>query len=115
MFTKTLLFGVARSAPQRLTGKARRLLAITSQRVTRRGSAAAGLVFVSAASGVPPFLGVSLAAGAVGMRTRAFVLSGGAGRLLRFGALAWIARNGGQRAMDALIAWGRLAGAGVQP
>jgi len=96
MASKTLLFGAARWAPHRLPARARAMLGRASQGVTSRGRAATSLVFTSAAIGLPPFFGVSLAAGALGMRTRSFLLSGGAGRLLRFGALAWAARNVGE-------------------
>ena len=94
MLTKTLLFGVARWAPSRLPLKARSALERASQAVASRGSAADSVVFTSAAVGLPPFFGISLAAGAVGMSLRRFVISGGAGRLVRFGVLAWAARHG---------------------
>lgn len=91
MLGKTLLFGLARWAPGRLPARARRRLdrAVTS--VSARGGAAGSLVFASAAVGFPPFYGVSLAGGALGMRTRTFLLTGTAGRALRFAAIAWAA------------------------
>jgi len=92
MISKTLLFSLARWAPGRLPEKARTALERAAQAVERRGGTASTLVFTSAAVGLPPFYGVSLAAGALGMRLRTFVFSGGIGRLLRFGALAWAAR-----------------------
>ena len=92
MISKTLLFSVARWAPGRLPKKARAALERASQAVERRGGTASSMVFASAAVGLPPFYGVSLAAGALGMRLRTFVVSGGIGRLLRFAALAWAAR-----------------------
>jgi len=92
MISKTLLFSVARWAPARLPVKAREQLERASRAVERRGGAASSMVFTSAAVGLPPFYGISLAAGALGMRLRTFVVSGGIGRLLRFGALAWAAR-----------------------
>jgi membrane protein YqaA with SNARE-associated domain len=102
MVSKTLLFAVARWAPGRLPEKARATLERASQSVARRGGAAGSLVFTSAAVGLPPFYGVSLAAGALGMRLRTFVVSGGAGRLVRFGALAWAARYVGAGFLGAL-------------
>jgi membrane protein YqaA with SNARE-associated domain len=101
MISKTLLFGVARWAPSRLPVRARTTLERTSQAVANRGGAAGSLVFTSAAVGLPPFYGVSLAAGALGMRLRSFVLSGAVGRLLRFGALAWAARHVGGGFLEA--------------
>lgn len=102
MITKTALFGLARWAPSRLPEKGRSALARASAALERRGSAVGSLVFTSAAVGLPPFYGVSLAAGALGMRTRSFVLSGGAGRLVRFGVLAWVARHVGVGLLEAL-------------
>jgi membrane protein YqaA with SNARE-associated domain len=96
MTTKTLLFGVARWAPARLPRRARAVLDRAADAVARRGGAASSLVFTSAAIGVPPFYGMSLAAGALGMRLRSFLLSGTMGRVVRFGALAWTARLVGQ-------------------
>ena len=96
MLTKTLLFALARWAPGRLPVRARAVLDRASGAVAARGGAASSLVFASAAIGVPPFYGVSLAAGALGMRLGSFLLSGGMGRVLRFGALACAARFIGQ-------------------
>jgi membrane protein YqaA with SNARE-associated domain len=102
MTSKTLLFALARWAPSRLPEKARSTLARACGAVERRGGAAGSLVFASAAIGLPPFYGVSLAAGALGMRMRSFLASGTAGRLLRFGALAWAARQVGVGFVEAL-------------
>ncbi len=92
MITKTGLFVVARWATTRLPARARAALERAAEGVGRRGGAASSVVFASAATGLPPFYGVSLAAGALGMRLRSFVVSGTAGRVLRFGVLAWAAR-----------------------
>jgi membrane protein YqaA with SNARE-associated domain len=102
MISKTLLFSLARWAPSRLPARARSILERSSQSVASRGGAAGSLVFTSAAVGLPPFYVVSLAAGALGMRLRTFVLPGGAGRLVRFGALAWAARHVGGGLLEAL-------------
>jgi len=102
MVSKTLLFALARWAPARLPVKARAALERAALAVERRGGAAGSMVFASAAVGLPPFYGVSLAAGALGMRLRTFVVSGGLGRLLRFGALAWAARYVGAGFLEAL-------------
>ena len=102
MLTKTMLFGLARLAPGRLKGKARAALDRAAGAVTARGGAASSLIFASAVTGVPPFYGVSLAAGALGMRLRSFLVSGTAGRLLRFAAIAWAARLAGNGATELL-------------
>lgn len=91
MATKTLLFGLARWAPSRLPGRARRRLDRAVDAVSRRNGAAGSLVFTSATLGLPPFYGVSLACGALRMRLETFLVAGGAGRVVRFGVLAWVA------------------------
>lgn len=93
MSTKTTLFVLARWAPSKLPGRARTAVARATASVERRGGALSSLVFASAATGLPPFYGVSLATGALGMPVARFVLAGGLGRFLRFGALAWLARG----------------------
>ena len=100
MSTKTSLFMLARRAPHRLRGRARGVLERVRRRVERRGGAAGSLVFASAATGVPPFYGVSLASGALGMRLLPFFLAGGAGRLIRFGLLAWTGHTVGGSAFE---------------
>lgn len=102
MTSKASLFGLARWAPQHLPGRARAALTRSSQAIDRGGRAADTVVFASAATGLPPFYGVSLAAGVVGMRLERFLLAGGLGRLIRFGALAWLGRTVGPGAADAL-------------
>jgi membrane protein YqaA with SNARE-associated domain len=90
MSTKTSLFALARWAPARLPNKARQALEKGAQRMERSSGTASSLVFASAATGFPPFYGVSLATGALGMRLSSFVLAGSLGRFVRFGVLAWI-------------------------
>jgi len=106
MTSKTVLFGIARRAPGRLRGRARAALERASRGVAGRGGAANSLVFASACTGIPPFYGTSLAAGALGMRLQSFLLSGVAGRLVRFGLIAWTARyvGGGARELLASVA-----------
>src|SRR5262245_50906013 len=84
MLTKTAHLSLARWAPHRLRGKAKAALDRAYEKVGKRKGAVSSLVFTSAVTGLPPFFGVSLAAGALGMRMRNFVATGGAGRLVRF-------------------------------
>lgn len=102
MVTKGVLFGLARWAPSRLPARARRALEKPSAAVEERGTAVGTLLFTSAATGVPPFYGVSLAAGAVGVGLGRFLLAGGLGRLVRFGVLAWLGHTVGEGAADFL-------------
>ena len=48
------------------------------------------VVLVSGIVGMPPFYAVSVAAGAVELPFRRFVLVGGAGRLVHFSLVAWL-------------------------
>lgn len=92
MSTKTALFVVARLAPHRLPIRARAALERAGAAVEHRGGAASTVVFASAATGLPPFFGISLASGAVGMRLSRFVAAGTLGRFARFSALAALGR-----------------------
>lgn len=100
MSTKFSLFALARWAPSRLPGKAQRALDRAARPLEARGGAVWSLVFSSAVTGIPPFYGVSLAAGALRVRTSGFLASGTLGRLLRFGALAWLGRTVGTEALE---------------
>lgn len=91
MVSKTLLFGLARWAPRRLPDRATVRLERAVEAVRERGGAAGSLLFVSAFVGLPPFYGLSLAAGVLGMPLALFLATGAAGRALRFATLAWAA------------------------
>lgn len=54
----------------------------------RRPAAVDGIVFVSATVGVPPFAVISLLAGQVQVGLARFLVTGSAGRCIRFGAVA---------------------------
>lgn len=100
MSTKFSLFAAARWAPSRLPGKAKRALERAGEPIRERDGAVSSLVFTSAATGIPPFYGVSLAAGAFGVKPWSFLASGSAGRLLRFGVLAWLGQKVGSEALE---------------
>jgi membrane protein YqaA with SNARE-associated domain len=102
MLTKTLLFSLAKWAPEKLPQRARAALDRASERVSERGGAAGSVVFLSATLGLPPFYGVSLVCGALRMPMRLFLTAGTAGRILRFGVLAWAAHLVGEQALDLL-------------
>lgn len=103
MVTKTLLFALARWAPSKLPRKARAALDRASEAVSAREGGAGSLVFTSAAIGLPPFYGVSLACGVVRMRLVTFLVAGGAGRAVRFGCLAWAAHHLGASGADLFV------------
>ncbi|MEM7414695.1 MAG: VTT domain-containing protein [Gemmatimonadota bacterium] len=109
MSSKALLFGLARWAPQRLPERARAAIERSSAAVRERGTAAGTLIFTSAATGIPPFYGVSLAAGAVGLSLTRFVVVGGLGRFVRFAVLAWLGHTVGTEALDLIASNGVIA------
>jgi membrane protein YqaA with SNARE-associated domain len=100
MLTKTGLFALARWAPSRLPERAKKKLDRAATAVSERGGAAGSFVFMSAALGIPPFYGTSLACGALGMRLPTFVVTGTAGRAIRFGAFAWAGHRFGGSAIE---------------
>ena len=104
MLSKSMLYGLARWAPSRLPHGARARLERASQGLTRRGGAAGSVVFTSASVGLPPFYGVSIAAGALRVRFATFVTLGLIGRILRFGVLAWGANQAGRTLLENLMA-----------
>lgn len=63
-----------------------RALAVGSRLAAGEGRSA-GVVFSSALAGLPPFYLVSVAAGALRVSPRVFLLTGTAGRFLRFAAV----------------------------
>lgn len=89
MSTKIVLFALAKWAPSRLPERARAALERAAQKVAERDRAAGSLVFTSAFTGLPPFYGVSLVSGALGVSFGTFVVTGFLGRAARFGLLAW--------------------------
>ena len=59
-------------------------------RLAKHPSNAVTLVLVSSIVGIPPFYPVTLAAGALGVDFWRFLVAGTVGRLVRFGALAFV-------------------------
>lgn len=87
---KTLVFSIARWAPDRLPERGRKALDRASK--VGRGSKAMPItVFSSAALSIPPFYLVTLACGTLGVPFRVFVTASLGGTLLRYGAVAWSA------------------------
>lgn len=91
MVSKTLLFGLARWAPAKLPDRATARLDRAVEAVRERGGTAGTLLFASALVGLPPFYGLSLAAGVLGMPLPLFLATGTSGRALRFAGIAWSA------------------------
>jgi membrane protein YqaA with SNARE-associated domain len=89
MAAKALLY-LSGSGALRLPvlGRRRARLAELRERLGRRRTGTAAVVFASASTGFPPFYLVSVAAGAMHWPFAVFLLVGGTGRLLRFAAIA---------------------------
>lgn len=106
MTSKTLMFGLARRAPARLPKRARTVVAKVSARASNAPNAVWTSILASAATGMPPFYGTSIAAGALGVRAVTFVACGFVGRLARFAVLALGAGAAGARLMDGALTQG---------
>jgi membrane protein YqaA with SNARE-associated domain len=102
MIAKVGLYVAARWAPSRLPQRARVALQRGSEAIERRPGAVHGVILLSAVLGLPPFYGVSLAAGALRTSLQSFIVLGALGRGVRFGALAWAASRFGDAALDFL-------------
>jgi membrane protein YqaA with SNARE-associated domain len=89
MAGKCVVFWAGRRG-EKWHARAGELSARWRERLTARPWRAVTLVLVSSAVGVPPFFLVTLAAGAVGVNFRRFVVAGSIGRFVRFGALAFL-------------------------
>ena len=100
MAAKTTLFALARWLPRKLPKRAQAALARASGKLAAKKRGPATLVLASAASGIPPLYGVSLACGALGMRLPTFVIMGCIGRAVRFGAIAWVGGQFGSQALE---------------
>ncbi len=96
MIGKGLLYQTARSATllgARRTPRLADRLERARHRVERWRSKPYTVTFVSASVGLPPLYLVTLAAGILDIRFRAFLLVGFAGRTLRFGTIGVLAAH----------------------
>lgn len=100
MIAKTGLFLTARWAPARLPRRARVALDRGAAAIEGREGAVNSLMLVSAVVGLPPFMGVSVAAGALRVSWQSFVVIGSIGRALRFSGVAWAAVKFGEVALE---------------
>ena len=90
MTGKGIMFWLARLARGRRAGRVPALAEPWISRLEQRPESALGLVLFSSLVGFPPFYFVSMAAGAVGMRFGRFLTVGTLGRLIHFGAIAFV-------------------------
>jgi membrane protein YqaA with SNARE-associated domain len=93
MIAKALLYLAGSGAlSPRLIGRHAGRLGELKGRLERTRTGAAAVIFASAATGLPPFYVVSVAAGSVRFSLARFLLVGGSGRLLRFAAVVAVPR-----------------------
>ena len=84
MVAKVTLYYGARGAIARATGKRKAQIDRVHARLDRWKDKPLVLLFISATVGLPPFYVISLLAGALKIRLRAFLTIGMAGRVIRF-------------------------------
>lgn len=89
MLAKVALYAGMRWLPERLPKKATARLERASEKVKKLEQAGLTLVLVSAIVGLPPFYLISLAAGAMKLSLTGFIVTGTAGRAIRFAIIAY--------------------------
>jgi membrane protein YqaA with SNARE-associated domain len=92
MAAKSLLYLSGRGLLRLPMRRAREQVDKLSARIASFRGGSSMLVLVSAVTGIPPFYGVSLAAGALRLRFAAFFAAGSAGRLVRFAVVFLVPR-----------------------
>lgn len=90
MSGKCVVYLAGRSGGQAIPERARMTARRWSDRLRARPRQTAALVFVSSLVGLPPFYVMSLVAGVLGMNFTVYLLTGTAGRLIRFGTLVLV-------------------------
>ena len=90
MAGKSLMYGAARGVERLSFPALQRRIEKARAKLENRTTLGGTLVFVSAATGFPPFYVVTVAAGAMRYSFPMFFVLGLAGRLLRFGVLATV-------------------------
>jgi membrane protein YqaA with SNARE-associated domain len=90
MLGKTGMYFAGRGALLIPGERMQRRIAQATERYRERGQIGSALVFVSSASGFPPFYIVSIAAGMLKFPLVPFVLFGLAGRLIRFAVAVFL-------------------------
>jgi len=92
MLGKSVMYWTGRGALTLVPTRHRARIERWRERFTRRASAATGIVFVSALSGVPPLYVISILAGSLKVRFATFAIAGTCGRFLHFTCLVYLPR-----------------------
>jgi membrane protein YqaA with SNARE-associated domain len=90
MAGKCVLYWAGKGVIPLRSGHVKNTLSAWQGRLERSPSKMLYLVFVSSAVGIPPFYVVTIMAGALRVRFGPFFTVGACGRLVRFGALAFV-------------------------
>ena len=90
MTGKGAMFWIARLSQGSRRGRFESILGRWQTRLVRRPRSTVAVVLVSAVVGLPPFYVVSMAAGALGVAFGRFLAIGSLGRLIHFGAIAFV-------------------------
>lgn len=90
MAGKCLVYWAGRKGAERQSPRMARGVDRWRERFAARPWAPLGFVLLSSAIGVPPFYVISLLAGAMRVDFARYVVVGTAGRLIRFGAIAFL-------------------------
>jgi membrane protein YqaA with SNARE-associated domain len=90
MAGKCALYWAGRGSLRFQRGRVSRTVGAWKERFERSPSRPAVLVFVSSAVGIPPFYVITILAGALRVQFTRFMVLGTCGRLVRFGALAFV-------------------------
>ncbi len=90
MAGKCILYWVGKGVIPLKSGRVKKTVATWSGRFDQSPSKLLTLVFVSSAVGIPPFYVITILAGTFRVRFGPFFAVGACGRLVRFGALAFV-------------------------
>ena len=87
MTAKAAMYGAGRGVLRIPGERMKRWMAEAEKWARNRKKTGGGLIFISAASGFPPFYFVSIAGGMLGVPFAQFLLLGFLGRFIRFGVV----------------------------
>ena len=88
MAGKCILYWAGKGMVALKSGRMKERVLAWKERLEQSPGKMLSLVFISSAVGIPPFYGMTILAGLMGVRFGPFLTVGACGRLVRFGALA---------------------------
>ena len=90
MVGKVAMYGAGRGALRLPSEWLRRRMAAVTARYEGHRNVGNSLIFISSATGLPPFYAISVAAGMLRVPLASFIMFGAAGRFLRFAAAVFL-------------------------